>query len=383
MPLENAQVATIVVSAVALAVSSTALLWSTLQLIHSFLGSAKGYSHINKEVMPGWHQFRRRRFVWGQFRVRVKYDTPIFIVCSVQNEKFPISEQTALFIGEPEGDRKTRDQKGANQQHKNVKITKSGKLVTLIPTSNENGVHTVDNERATWVTLLEALHMMETKSEAWETQQYAPGSDKPPPFSDRTLAVAIQRKKRNWDNMPSSITKPYATTTICHIMEMAAMLGLHWKEFDRGKERYLAEGNGYVLNSTSVSELGTVFTFQRRGSNIFEANRTIPVEELKDFAFGFVPTIYGNNGVSEDAPEDAPKDPPERSRLTALTADEFKDLKYLQMGSPNELAETLISLGCTTQVSELIRKNDTKQRHLYPRKSYWLHHASNLTGDES
>ncbi|KAK6219334.1 hypothetical protein LQW54_002322 [Pestalotiopsis sp. IQ-011] len=154
--------------------------------------------------------------------------------------------------------------------------------------------------------------------------------------------------------MPSSITKPYATTTICHIMEMAAMLGLHWKEFDRGKERYLAEGNGYVLNSTSVSELGTVFTFQRRGSNIFEGNRTIPVEELKDFAFGFVPTIYGKN------------EPPERSRLAALTADEFKDLKYLQMGSPNELAETLISLGCNTQVSELIRKNDTKQRHLYP-----------------
>lgn len=134
------------------------------------------------------------------------------------------------------------------------------------------------------------------------------------------------------------------------------MLGLHWKEFDRARELFLAEGNGYALKSTSVSELGTVFTFQRSGSNMFMGNRTIPVEELKDLAFGFVPTIYdGSNAL-------------ERSRLSALTAEEFKDLKYLQMGSPNELAETLTSLGCNTQVSELIRNVNTKQRHLYPCK---------------
>lgn len=92
MPLENAQIATIVVSAVALMVSSTALLWSTLQLIHSFLGSAKGYSRINEKVMPGWDQFKYRHFLWDQFRVSVSYDTPVFIVCSVHNDKFPVTD---------------------------------------------------------------------------------------------------------------------------------------------------------------------------------------------------------------------------------------------------------------------------------------------------
>lgn len=392
MPLENAQIATIVVSAVALMVSSTALLWSTLQLIHSFLGSAKGYSHINEEVMPGWEQFKHRRFLWGQFRFGVEYDTPVFIVCSVRNKNFPIHGQTPLFIGEPGHDRSEREERERKLGYKRARLNKEGKEIQLVPdpektqngahttekkrsptqngvlpdasekTQKSNSVHTVDNERATWVTLLSALDAMERQSCLWESGQL-PGAgplQSPPDFSKRTLAVAVQRKTRNWDNMPSSITKPYATTTICHIMEMAAMLGLHWKEFDRAQERFLAEGNGFVLKSTSVSELGTVFTFQRRGKNDFEGNRTIPVEEVKDLAFGFVPTIYDANTIYDV------RTSADRSRLTALNDDEFEDLKYLQMGSSNELAETFISLGCNTQVSELIRANGTNQRHLYP-----------------
>lgn len=384
MALEGPQIATIVTSVVALVVSSTALLWSTLQLIHSYLGSAKGYSRINEEAMPGWFNFKRRVFHKAEFRFAVKYDTPVFIVCSAANENFPIMDQTALFIGDDRKRPKKSDKKV------DVRFTVKGvEVVDLIPPVNKpkkeqphaeetqgagialaeqspKPVHTVNNEQATWITLLLALNTMETESRDWEVQQPGrndprSGRDQPPSFESRKLAVAIQRKTRSWDNMPSSITKPYATTTICHMMEMAAMLGLHWKEFDRAKDTFLAEGNGYVLKSTSISELGTVFTFQVRGSSVFKANRTIPVEEVKDLAFGLVPTIYhdskNHNGKTLD-----------RSRLTALSADEFRDLKYLQMGSANELSETLTSLGCSTEVSELIRRNDTNQRHLYPRK---------------
>ncbi|ETS77267.1 hypothetical protein PFICI_11141 [Pestalotiopsis fici W106-1] len=365
MALEGGQIATIVTSVIALVVSSTALLWSTLQLFHSYLGSAKGYSRINAAVMPGWVAFKRRVFHKAEFRFGVKYDTPVFIVCSVANENFPMPNQTSLFIGD---DRDTQSQAEKDPEQKDVKkvpkkddvsLTRQGERVQLIPVESQpqKGVHTVNNEQATWITLLSALDKMEHESRKWETEQPAkntPECPQPPPFHTRSLAVAIQRKTRSWDNMPSSITKPYATTTICHIMEMAAMLGLHWKEFDRAKENFLAEGNGFVLKSTSVSELGTVFTFQVRGASKFEGNRTIPVHQVKDLAFGLVPTIYHKeNSVDE-------------SRLTALSADEFKDLKYLQMGSANELAETLISFGCSTEVSELIRKNDTNQRHLYP-----------------
>ncbi|KAF7533180.1 hypothetical protein G7054_g7329 [Neopestalotiopsis clavispora] len=324
--------------------------------------------------MPGWFNFKRRVFHKAEFRFAVKYDTPVFIVCSVANENFPITDQTALFIGDNRPSPEKSDKKV------DVRYTVKGvEVVDLIPTVEEpkkqtpveqpqgvelvrtaqsqKRVHTVNNERATWITLLFALHTMETESRRWENEQvgeHTPSRDWPPVFQSHKLAVAIQRKTRSWDNMPSSITKPYATTTICHIMEMAAMLGLHWREFDRAKDTFLAEGNGYVLKSTSISELGTVFTFQTRGSSVFEGNRTIPAEEVKDLAFGLVPTIYHKD------------DDLDRSRLTALSADEFRDLKYLQMGSANELSETLTSLGCSTEVSGLIRRNDTNQRHLYP-----------------
>lgn len=357
MPLEGSQIVSIVVSAVALVVSTTALIWSTLQLIHSYLGSAKGYSKVNEEVMPGWVKFKQRVYLKDQFRFGVKYDTPVFIVCSVKNDKFPMPRQTPLFIGDSRP-----DEEKSNPGQDDVRRTKKGgkgEKVDLIPPESDpkNGLHTINNERATWITLLRALHSMETQSRQWEMDQHkrcGPNCPEPPPFESSKLAVAIQRKTRSWDNMPSGITKPYATTTICHMTEMAAMLGLHWKEFDRASDNFLAEGNGYVLKSTSVSELGTVFTFQVRGSSIFERNRVIPAEEVKDLAFGLVPTIYHENSNVDG------------SRLTALPADELKDLKYLQMGSANELAETFVSLGCNTEISELIRRNDTTQRHLYP-----------------
>ena len=40
------------------------------------------------------------------------------------------------------------------------------------------------------------------------------------------FAVAIQEKTMSWDSQPAGLDKPYATTTICHLVEIAAMLGI-------------------------------------------------------------------------------------------------------------------------------------------------------------
>lgn len=138
---------------------------------------------------------------------------------------------------------------------------------------------------------------------------------------------------------------------MCHMIEITAMLGLHWKVFDRSQDNYLAEGNGYVLKSTSVSELGTVFTFQVCGKNKFQENRIIPVDEVKELAFGFVSTIFRPNA-----------DP----RRVELPAEETEKLWNLKLGSANELSETLMYLRCNTQTSDIIRDNDKKHGHLYP-----------------
>ena len=54
--------------------------------------------------------------------------------------------------------------------------------------------------------------------------------------------------------MPLNVTKPFATTNICHLVEMMSMLGLVWKEFDMKKEvRKLArERVGTVPSSRPI-----------------------------------------------------------------------------------------------------------------------------------
>ncbi|KAI1084812.1 hypothetical protein F5B20DRAFT_576126 [Whalleya microplaca] len=324
-----------IVSIVALIVSITALAWSTLQLIHAYLSSAQGYSKINKKVMPGWDKFKNRVFLWDQFRFQVNFETPVLVVCRASNTDFPV-----------------RDASDKSEPHV---LIGSDEHIDLIPAAlvHNHAIHTVDNELATWITLLSAIHRMETESSMWQTGQLNrnPPSASPPPFAERSLVVAIQRKKRSWDNMPSSITRPYATTTICHIIEIAAMLGLHWKQFDRSKDTFLAEGNGFVLKATSVTELGTVFTFQRYGKSKFEEGRIIPAEHVKGLAFGFVSTIY--------------RDAEAGGRLE-LPAGEAIGLTTLQLGTTEEFAETLVSFGCNTETSKCIRDNNKRHGHLFP-----------------
>lgn len=103
-------------------------------------------------------------------------------------------------------------------------------------------VHTTDNERASWSDLLSAVRRMERDSSKWGKQQWRDASRIVPPNYDPTFAIAIQAKTRSWDTM-QDIKKPYATSTICLIVEMAAALGLHWHQ-------YRAEGNGLFFPET-------------------------------------------------------------------------------------------------------------------------------------
>lgn len=178
-------------SIVALIVSATALTSNILQLPHSYLGTAKGYANINKDVMPGWNKSRRLKFHIRQFRFGVEFDTPVLIVCPWGNKDYPV-----------------RGADGNSAWHEFIE----GHKTDLLPDVNINqrAVHTVNNELATWMTLLLALQQMEHNSDEWQKgrrEANGPGPA-PPEFKHHTLAVAIQRKQRSWDNMPSSITKP-------------------------------------------------------------------------------------------------------------------------------------------------------------------------------
>ncbi len=333
-----------IVNWVALVVSLVALLGTFAQVLQQYIASATGYSNCDETVMGKWHKSKKRKFKTTELRFEVQFETPVIFVCAPTNTKGPIKNKPIHFVN---GTKQSLEQTRA-----------------LLPTEEEaqrqslqrGEVHTADNERASWVMLLSQLQSMEKESQEWQLEHSKKGPPHSLPlvdFQSHTLAVAVQAKKRSWDTMPSSVKKPYATTAMCHLLEIAAMMGIHWKEFDRTRDRYRAEGNGYILTGTNVPELGVMFTLQICGKSRFEDNRVIPVDEVKELCCGFVSTLFQHDAKDRRRIEFPNEDP--------------KDLSFLQLGSMDEIAETMVLIECNTDTANCFRSNDTKHGHLFPR----------------
>lgn len=334
-----------IVALVALVISVVALIGTTLQVLQQYFASAAGYSNCGEKVIGEWHKSKKRKFVWEELRFEVQFEAPVIFVCPPGNNKGPVKDAPVAHIdGSEESLQRTRTK---------LPSTDDQVLSPAKPMPAQKGLHTADNEQATWVVLLQELQRMERDSQEWQASQF---KQNPPrhqfaSFQSHTLCAAIQAKKRTWDTMPDGIKKPYATTTMCHLVEMAAMLGIYWQEFDRSRDKYRAEGNGYSLTGTHVADLGIVFTFQISGQRRFEDNRIVPVDDAKDFAFGQVPTIFRNTSDT---------------RRLDFPTEEQKDFSILRLGSSNEFAETLASFGCNTNTSNVLRSETKKHGHLFP-----------------
>lgn len=347
------------VSIVALVVSVVALIGAILQLLQQYYSSAEGYSNCNQRVMGEWALSRKRKFRWGELRFEVQFETPVIFVCPPTNTNKPVPNQPLWFVkGTRESEIETRTPSIETEKAQKKSMDKSKQL--------NQDVHTADNERANWFILLQAFQRMERESQKWqegmlqeETNRVGPkvAGDLPAsvaPWDKHSVVLALQPKPRSWDTMPSEVKRPYGVSTIGHIIEIAAMLGLHWREFDRSAHRYLAEGNGYLLTGHDVDDLGIMFNFQIYGKNKFAKNRIIPNDTIKLLAFGNVPTIYQDTKAAYDN-------------------DDPKNTGVLQFGSTSELIESLAYYGCNSKTTNYFR-NEQKYKlgHLYPSKSYIL-----------
>lgn len=209
---------------------------------------------------------------------------------------------------------------------------------------------------------------MERDSSAWQQKQYGheakSGAGVDPLFTQRTLSIAIQSKTRSWDTMPSNVKKPYLTTTMGHLVELVAVLGMHWREFDQTFNQYRAQGNGYTMTGTMVSDLGLMFTFSKIGETSFEENRIVPVTEVHELCFGYVPTILRGPHLFESG-----------LRFPIDMEKEQKIVHTLTLGSNTEITETLLALGCNTNTRRLFLERDKNLGHLFPGKSrliFWV-----------
>ncbi|RDA86940.1 hypothetical protein CP532_1855 [Ophiocordyceps camponoti-leonardi (nom. inval.)] len=331
------------VAIAALVVSIVALTATFMQVIQQYYASASGYSKCNEKVMGGWAKTKSRRFSWDELRYEVQFDAPVIFVSPPSNTRGPIPTAPIHVLNGTDKSKKETDTTSNSDDSEEEKTAKER-------------IHTADNELASWLLLLNAIQDMETFSRKWQSDQYRmqgpPASHRPPESPSfehhHTLAVAVQRKRRTWDTMPSSVSRPYATTTICHLVEMMAILGVYWKEFDRNRDRYRAEGNGFVLMGERLPDLGLIFSFQPYGKFLFEKNRVIPVDDVKELCFGFVPTIYRENV--------------DRRRLAA----EPPNLGYLQMATRRDISETLVAIGCNKNTAQRFTDEGSKTAHIFP-----------------
>jgi hypothetical protein len=294
--------------------------------------------------MGSWSVSTKRVWRATEFRFETLFEVPVIFVCPRGNTQGPLKNKpTHIVDGTLHSRERTRTLLPMDEVYQRQSL-------------KERRGYATGNERASWVTLLSHLQWMENGSRVWQRQYF----QRPPPmlpyrprFDNHTLAVAVQAEKRSWDTIPPDVKKPYATTVFTHLLEIAAMMGIYWKEFDRLKDRYQAEGNGYTLTGAHIPDLGVAFTFQINGRNKFKENRVIPVDEVKELCCGFVSTLFQENlhgyGRRVTFPNEAPK-----------------DLRVLSLGSRDDIAKTMVLIGCNTDTANYFRSSDGKDSHLFP-----------------
>ncbi|PHH93337.1 hypothetical protein CDD83_7122 [Cordyceps sp. RAO-2017] len=343
----------LIVASVALLISFIALSATFMQVLQQYYASASGYSQCSESVMGKWAKSKSRRFSWEELRFEVQFDAPVIFVSPPTNKSGPVPEAKIFFLdGSPESqeDTHTTSDMDLRKEYKEKSV--------------KERIHTADNERASWLVLLSAVQRMEAKSREWQQNQYlqlGPPGDlanrhglprEPPSLHEsHTLTVALQPKRKSWDTMPASVSRPYATTTMCHLIEMMAVLGVYWKEFDRSRSRYRAEGNGFLVMGEKISDLGLLFSFQIYGECHFGRTRVIPVDFVKELCFGYVPTIY--------------RETVDARRLRA-PSDELRNLGSLQMATKGEIAETLVVVGCNRNTVQYFLDDTGNTSHLFP-----------------
>ncbi|KAK4496240.1 hypothetical protein PRZ48_012220 [Zasmidium cellare] len=275
---------------VSLIVAIIAFIVSIGQALQQYISTAEGYRKCAESVVGPWVKYRKRIFNASELRFAVNFKTPVFFVARPSNDRGPIAGKPINVDGTDISRADTLTWTPKND--KALDPTKE-------PSRLNYRLSTADDERATWVTLLAQLQKSEQDSRKWDEEQRlrAPPKQSQSAVPDYSMIVQLQGRNRNWDFMPESVLRPYATSTTSHIAEMCVMLGLSWVTFDVDNANLQASGNGFALSSSIVQGFGIVVSFHVVGRSEFGRNRIIPSYDIKDILFGTVPIIFRDPSI--------------------------------------------------------------------------------------
>lgn len=338
------------VAVAALVIAVVALFAAISQIAQAIFASARGLPNCDERVIGQWalqkwhYRNGRIRPRLQEFRLEVFFEAPIIFLAPMNNIRKPGKDDSRIYVAD--GTEDSCDDYRIDQDD----IPKPG---------DKEPVHTVDSENATWIWLLVAIQRMEKDSRRWEKEWVEKENlETLPAPEEPSLTIQMIRKQRSFDINPA-MKKPFATTTISHVVELAAVLGLYWKVFDLEDNKYRAAGNGYSLVGSRIADFGIVFVFEKSSTPQFNSRRIIPTSEVKELCFGRLPTLYRR--------KEEPEDVAWQSVLKTSSGDKNLKLEVLQLGSREEIANTLRQIGCNATTTFYYR-NEKKHEHLFPGK---------------
>lgn len=198
----------------AFAVSLTALVCSTAQLLCQYLATADGYRRCQASVMGTWAQQTRLRWKWSQFRFETLFTVPEIILWSGSKD-----EEVELITGSSDSRTRTYvSPKPADSPHMyRVAATEADPRKSVYGhTTSSNG------ELVCWLSLLETLHEHEWEVQSLKGYRVLVSYGKRP---------AVRIKQRSWDFMSPDTIRPHAVSNLGDIAVLIRRLGMTWMDF--------------------------------------------------------------------------------------------------------------------------------------------------------
>jgi hypothetical protein len=230
-------------SVVAIVVALVALVTTVGQVLQQYLATADGYRRCQSSVIGHWSKRTRLKWRWSEFRFETRFTTPYIAlyrhpwVSSAMPE--PPLKGRHWIIGSVNGDTMI-DNRGSGSGDED----ESSDLVTWLRFL-----------RATQWAHKKMLSRLRAGTGAQDEKLKTESREKENQFLTIPL---VTYEERSWDFMPPDVVKPYARISVGDIAIIARRLGMDWERFEPAEGILRAQGNGYMLTSTSVRSVGTM-----------------------------------------------------------------------------------------------------------------------------
>ncbi|KAF4467202.1 modin [Fusarium albosuccineum] len=355
---DSSNVASLAISVVALVVALVALAGTLAQVVQQYLATAVGYANCGEHVMGPWARHTQLKFRPWQPRFEVIFKAPVLFVTPDRLPDIGIGPDQDIYYLDSGWKADNFFNRHLIRRLDSRQITQDSvrsaysAITQFILRSQSTVAPDVEPPTfpysASWLALLKALQTVGPGSILEAERKIGAQL----PHSQWKISwIAVQQAPYSLDLMPDGIKKPFALTTLGDLILMAAMLGTYWKEFNLRDDRYLADGNGYLLTGTNILHLGLMFTFQKYVAEN-PSRPLIPSVETTPYCFGFVPMFFGTRMVEHSRPR--------------YSADFLGDSKVMKLWSKEKIAETLRSLGCNKKTLECFHDDERNKEHLFP-----------------